>query len=77
MPHVYKNKGTKNEWTNEQLHEAVEKVKTKELTLRAAALTYRIPRSTLFDQLRGVSGKWYGGGSTVLTRDEEREIVVT
>ena len=43
MPRVYKKKGTKNDWTNEQLREAVEKVKTKELTLRAAALTTGYP----------------------------------
>ena len=47
------------------------------LSLRAAAQTYGIPRSTLSEHLRGVRSKRYGGGSTVLTHDEEREIVVT
>lgn len=77
MPRVYKKKDTENKWTTEQLHEAIEKVRKKELTLRAAAVTYGIPRSTLSDHLCGVSSKRYGGGSTVLTRNEEREIVVT
>ena len=49
----------------------------KELSLRAAAATYEIPRSTLSDHLHGVSSKRYGGGSTLLTSEEEWEIVVT
>ena len=77
MPRVYKKKGVKNKWTHHQLFEAVEKVRKKELSLRSAAATYGIPRSTLSDHLRGVSSKRYGGCSTVLTREEEREIVVT
>lgn len=40
-----------------QLFEAVEKVRKKELSLRSAAATYGIPRSTLSDRLRGVSSK--------------------
>lgn len=39
--------------------------------------TYGIPKSTLSDHVRSVSSKRYGGGSTVLTLDEEREIVIT
>ena len=74
MPRVYKRKGTKNKW---MLLQAVEKVKEKELTLRAAAITYGIPRSTLSEHMRGVRKKRYGGGSTILTRDEEHEIVLT
>lgn len=77
MPRVYKKKGVKNKWTDEQLCEAVEKVKSGEQSLRAAALAYGIPRSTLSDHLWGVSHKRYGGSSTVLTTEEEREIVLT
>ena len=75
MPCVYERKAQR--MTNEQLHEAVEKVRKKELTLRAAALTYGIPKSTLSDHLCRVSSKRYGGCSTVLTSSEEQEIVVT
>ena len=77
MPRVYKKKGTKNKWTDGQLRTALEKVQAKELSLRAAAATYGIPRSTLSEHLRGVRSKRYGGGSTLLTSEEEREIVVT
>jgi hypothetical protein len=74
---VYKKKGSKNKWSDEQLHEAVQKVKSHELSLRAAALSYGIPKSTLSDHVKGVSSKRYGGCSTVLTREEEQEIVLT
>ena len=77
MPRVYKKKGSKNKWNDEQLHEAVQKVKSHELSLRAAALSYGIPKSTLSDHVKGVSSKRYGGCSTVLTREEEQEIVLT
>ena len=77
MPRVYKKKGSKNKWTDEQLREGLGKIKTGELSLRAAAVTYHIPKSTLSDHLRGTSSKRYGGGSTVLSMEEEREIVLT
>ena len=77
MPRVYKKKGAKNKWTDEQLDEAIAKVRGNELSVRAAATTYGIPKSTLSDHVHGVSSKRYGGGSTVLTLDEEREIVIT
>ena len=77
MPRVYRRKGTKGKWTDRQLSEAVDKVKNKDLSVRAAALTYGIPRSTLSEHVRGVRGKRKGGGSTVLTQEEESEIVLT
>ena len=77
MPRVYNRKGTKNKWTHSQLLQSVEKVKEKELTLRTAAINNGIPRSTLSEHVRGVRKKHYGGGSTILTRDEEHEIVLT
>lgn len=77
MPRVYKRKGIKNKWTTEQLEEAVAKVREKTLSVRAAAATYGIPRSTLSEHIRGVRSKRYGGGSTVLSKEEEREIVLT
>ena len=77
MPRVYKKKGTKNKWTPELLQEAVEKVRSKTLSVRAATLMYGIPRSTLSEHVRGVRSKRYGGGSTVLSKEEEREVVIT
>ena len=69
---MYKKKGTKNKWTDEQLHEAVTKVKTKGTDLEGRRTGYPGVQSRC-----GVSSKRYGGGSTVLTSEEEREIVVT
>lgn len=77
MPCIYKKKGAKNQWRDEKLQEAMQKVKSHELSLRAAAIRYDIPKSTFLDHLKGVSTKLYGGCSTVLTRDEECEIVLT
>ena len=57
MPRVYKKKGSKNKWTDEQLREGLGKIKTGELSLRAAAITYDIPKSTLSDHLRGTGSK--------------------
>ena len=76
MPRVYKRKGIKNKWTTKQLEEATEKVRDKTLSVRAAAATYGIPRSTLSEHVRGVRSKRYGGGSTMLSQEEEREIVI-
>ena len=77
MPRVYKKKGSKNKWTDTHLHEALGKIRAGELSLRATAVTYKIPKGTLSDHVRGTSSKHYGGGPTVLTVDEEREIVIT
>ena len=77
MPRVYKRKGGKNQWTDDQLKKAMKKVRDKEMSLRAAANTYGIPRSTLSDHTTGVSSKRYGGGATILSPAEEQEIVIT
>ena len=60
-----------------QEKDALEKVQGKELTLRAAAATYGIPRSTFSEHVNRVRRKRYGGDSTILTHCEEREIVLT
>jgi len=49
MPTVYKNKGEKNLWSDEQLHTAMEAVSSGELKAHAAAKQYGIPSSTLLD----------------------------
>ena len=65
-----------NKWSNERLCAAMEAVKSKQISTRAAAKTFVLPPSTLSDHLRGKSTKRYGGQSTVLTHGEEQEIVV-
>ena len=47
MPTVYKNKGEKNLWSDEELHAAMEAVSSGELKAHAAAKQYGIPSSTL------------------------------
>ena len=74
MPTVYKNKGEKNLWNDEQLHAAMEAVSSGELKAHAAAKQYGIPSSTLHDHIKGKSTKRYGCAPTVLTA-EEKEIV--
>lgn len=76
MPKKYKRSVYKNRWTDEQLSAAMEAAKSKKLSVRAAARMYGIPATTLSDHLRGKSTKRYGGPSTVLTHDEEKEIVI-
>ena len=77
MPTVYKNKGEKNLWSDEQLHTAMKAVSSGELKAHAAAKQYGIPSSTqsstLHDHIKGKSTKRYGCAPTVLTA-EEKEI---
>ena len=49
MPTVYKNKGEKNLWSDEQLHAAMVAVSSGELKAHAAAKQYGIPSSMLHD----------------------------
>ena len=57
----------KNAWGDQELVAAMEKVKSKELSLRQAAITFGIPKSTLSDHVTGRSSKRYGGAPTVLS----------
>ena len=79
MPTVYKNKGEKNLWSDEQLHTAMKAVSSGELKAHAAAKQYGIPSSTqsstLHDHIKGKSTKRYGCAPTVLTAEENKEIV--
>jgi len=75
MPTVYKNKGEKNLWSDEQLHAAMEAVSSGELKAHAAAEQYGIPSSTSHDHIKGKSTKRYGCAPTVLTAEEKEEIV--
>jgi len=57
MPTVYKNKGEKNLWNDEQLHAAMEAVSSGELKAHAAAKQHGIPSSTFHDHIKGKSTK--------------------
>lgn len=65
----------KNKWSDKQLELALEAVNKGELKPHRAALKYGIPSSTLYDHLKGKSQKRYGGRPTVLSVQEEKEIV--
>ena len=45
--------------------------------MRQATIKYSLPQTTLSDHLTGKSTKRYGGAPTVLSPEEEHEIVIT
>lgn len=77
MPQRYKKTGIRNQWTADQLDKAKEAVKSGGLNINGTAKMYGIPYSTLRDNLKGNSKKWYGGCPTVLHFDEEKEIYLS
>ena len=68
---------SKSTWTDSQLKAAVADVQSGKLGIRAAARKHGIPRSSLYDHLSGKSSKRYGGPSTVLTAEVEKEIATS
>lgn len=60
----------------EVIKKAIDDVKSKKLTLRAAAEKYGIPRSTLHDKVRGKISEWSinRGPDPYLTLEEETKI---
>ena len=72
---AYVRKGKRNNWGDAQLAAALKEVKSKELSVRAAGNKYGIPKSTLHDHLQGNSLRRYGGPPTVLTTEEEKEVI--
>ena len=64
-------------WSKEQLELAVAKVKAKQLSMRKAAETYGVPVSTLHSHVHSIPEKVGAGRPTVLTHQEEKEIVYT
>ena len=67
----------KNQWGTPELKAALQRVSSKEMSLRQAAIRYGIPRSTLSDHKTGKSTMRYGGAPTVLSHAEESEIVIS
>lgn len=63
-------------YTEEQLQNAVEAVKSGGMSLRKAACQYNIPRGTLFDKVKGRTPlKRKFGRDPYLTESEEKAIV--
>jgi hypothetical protein len=70
MPKYIK-KGVKNQWSDAQLAAAKKSV-AEGMSVRGAGVKYGIPKTTLSNHLKGVSKKRYGGPSTILTPEEEK-----
>ena len=79
MVRNYKTKSTENKWSDEQLAAALLELRIGKgaISVNAAAKKYGIPWSTLHDHYEGISTKRYGGKSTVLSREEESEVLLT
>lgn len=61
-------------YTKEALDEALEKINTKTMSLRAVAKTYNIPRATLQFKLKNPTSKSQFGPTPYLTFEEENAI---
>ena len=67
---------SKKSWTVESLEEAMQAVRDKKLSIRAASCAYGIPRSTLYDYLTGkVEIGCRKGPDSILTIAEEECLV--
>ena len=74
MVRNYKPK-TETTWTKEDMENAIDKARRTK-NIKAAVRHYKIPYTTLRYHISGkVSGEYGRGHPTVLTADEEREIV--
>ena len=64
-------------WTKDKLEKVIEEVnENKQSSVRSIAIKYGIPPTTLYEDVRpGVSRSIGAGKPSVLTRDEEQEIV--
>ncbi|GBP01001.1 hypothetical protein EVAR_2286_1 [Eumeta japonica] len=62
------------EYTKEALDEALEKINTKAMSLRAIAKKYNIPRTTLQFKLKNPNSKSRFGPTPYLTNEEETTI---
>ena len=63
-------------WTREDLQEAVQQVKSKQMSMNRASKVYGISVGTLYNHyVHGICSKVGAGRPTILTYDEERDIV--
>lgn len=59
-------------YTHENLQKAVNDVKSHRKTLREAAECYGIPKSTLYDKVKGIKTKKHGGQTKLSELDEKK-----
>lgn len=74
MPRTYIKKGRNSQWTSAQLEAALDAVK-KGMSIRRAGMRFNIPSSTLGDHVSGKSKRIHSGAPTILSPEEEKEIV--
>jgi hypothetical protein len=75
MVRYYKAKGIKSTFSDEALRNALQDLAENKNSIRKTAEAYGIPYSTLRDHHKGLVQKRFAGRPTVLTYQEEREIV--
>ena len=64
-------------YTSEQLLAAIRSIKEHGMKVAVAAEKYHVPLSTLYDHIKERVIKIGAGAPTVLTKEEEKEIVIT
>ena len=68
--------GPRRKWTDEAMEKAIKSIESEGVSLREAAEMYEIPRSTLYDHVRGqVEHGALPGPNLYLTGEEEEESV--
>ena len=76
MVRNYKRKGTTQKWKEEDLRRAIEFARTHK-NVRLAGQEFRIPQCTLRDHMKVANKSTKPGHPTVLTSEQEQEIVDT
>jgi hypothetical protein len=62
-------------YSTQHLQLAIQKLKSKELSLRKASTLFKVPRSTLYDHLTGKSQSIGVGSATILSKATEELLV--
>jgi hypothetical protein len=64
-----------NNYRQDQLNAAIEKVRSGELTCYRAALVYNVPRTTIDNHIQGHSRSHQRGRPSFFTREQEQNII--
>lgn len=81
MVRNYKRKTNRRSYSDHHLSEALDKIRTKQMSTKRCSELYNIPRETLRDHISGKRGKvptvGGGGRSAVLSVDQETELAIS
>lgn len=66
---------TRRKWSIESLEKAIDEVRKGNLSVRAAASKYDVPKSTVYDNLTRQEPKSTPGPAPILNKTEEQELV--